>query len=225
MIRNTICYRLWNEGLGDHWASLNLLAHMCLISGKPIAYSHPQKAKIDRAGVILDLLDLSHMRRFIVGHADQKTEDLDGFDVWATPYFATRVRWSLQGMVPTLCVHFDGISTAHDKNPSKDEQEQILAWAAARGLRVVVLGDPAMPLQDMIKHLATCALFVGCDSGPSHVAHSVGCPTYLLEYNLPVVTCHRHKNYVLCKGAGHFTQQGDNWLHFVRHALGLLPRA
>lgn len=222
-------YRLWNDGLGDHWASVNLLDHMARLrpASQTICFTHPDPEKRARAREILGLLHDSQVHGAALmchtGAPDSQVTDLDGFDVWATPYFRTKNHWTLSKMTPTICVHFDGLSAASDKNPSLDEQHQILTWAAARGLRVVVLGDPTMSLSWVVTHLATCALFVGCDSGMSHIAHSVGCPTYLLEYNLPVVTCHRNKNYVLCKGAGHFMQQGDNWLHCMRTALGLIP--
>jgi len=212
------CYRLHNDGLGDHWASLQLLAHMCHVEEEKLAYSHPDPILLARAEVILDLLDIS-CRHHMVGRLNAApTFDLNGFDIWATPYFPTKRRWDVKRRAYPfnfICTHFDGISSAADKNPPPHEVSEILAWARHNKLSVIGL-DASKPLSEVVGLLANCALFVGCDSGFSHIAHSTGTPCYLLEYKLPVVTCHRHKNYVLCKGAGHFTQQADNWLHYLR---------
>ncbi len=221
-----VCYRLWNDGLGDHWASLNLIARLGLQD--PVAYTHPSPALRERAEKILDLLDIPGQRMPVwhKAHAElTPVFDLDGFDVWATQYFPTKRQWSPDRQAYPfnfICAHFDGISSAADKNPPFSDRAHIALWAAQNRLSVMYLGDPAQPLDEVVGLLANCALFVGCDSGFSHIAHSVGAPTYLLEYKLPVVTCHRHKSYVLCKGAGHFTQQADNWLHYLR-TLDALP--
>ncbi len=222
---NDFCYRLHNDGLGDHWASLNLLAHMSMARRALIPYTHSNPSLLARAGLILGLLHLpDHNRVRLEARSDPASEDvagLNGFDVWATEFFPTQMKWRLRYPRSFICVHFNGISAAEDKNPSLEEQQKILAWAKARKLGVEVLGGEGWPLADVVEQLADCALFVGCDSGFSHIAHSVGCPTYLLEYKLPVVTCHRHKPYVLCKGAEHFKSQADNWLGYMR-TLGYL---
>ncbi len=217
-----VCYRLWNDGLGDHWASLNLLAHMA--QQEPVAYTHPDRRLLQRAGEILDLLAIPGPR-MPAWEIPDVARSPDGFDIWAGPYFPTKRQWSLDRRAYNfqfICVHFDGISSAAEKNPSPNEIRTIVTWARHNGLEAITLG-PSQPLDEVVGLLANCALFVGCDSGFSHIAHSVGTPTYLLEYKLPVVTCHRHKSYVLCKGAGHFMQQADNWLHYLR-TLDVLPQ-
>lgn len=205
-------YALWNEGLGDHWASINLLAQMSITRREPVEFQMSARF-LERHGEILDLLDLGTAR--VLMTASQSDARLGGFDVWATEYLPTRRRWARSDRLDFICTHFAGVSSAADKNPPDHDQMQIREWAAKQGLPAVELG-PHLSLTAIVDLLSRCTLFVGCDSGMSHIAHSVGCPTYLLEYKLPVVTCHRHKAYVLCRGAGHFTQQADTWMHYLR---------
>lgn len=227
----TPIYSLWNDGLGDHWASICLLAQLSKETGEHVCFSSDERFRSRH----LEILHVLNLRgAWVAWTPEQANARLDGFDVWATEYLPTRVRWHRSagrdrpfgdahpGIGNYICTHFEGVSSAENKNPSTDEQRRILEWAAVRQLQVKPLGDPAMPLSRMVELLSRCVLFVGCDSGPSHVAHSVGCPTYLLEYKLPVVTCHRHKAYVRCDGAGHFVSQADNWLHYLRFLKGRL---
>lgn len=208
----SVVYNLWNEGLGDHWASINLLAQMSIAQGRQVRF-HSKPEHHSRHAQILIALEGGLAR--VLPQDEPGTADLDGFNVWATEYLPTKRRWYRSGVEPVVCTHFEGISAAADKNPPPADRQEIEAWAAARGLKTCALTG-GMTLSEVIWRLATCTLFVGCDSGMSHIAHSVGCPTYLLEYRLPVVTCHRHKAYIRCDGAGHFTQQAANWLGYLQ---------
>lgn len=210
-VKDHIIYSLWNGGLGDHWASISLLARLSLHTGREINFSS-QGEHEKRHQEILRLLDLGDAR--LIRYLGPGNTCLDGFDVWATDYFPAIHQWSDKRLRPYICFHFEGQSAAADKNPSEEEQRKIREWAAFNKLEVITLSG-GLSLELITRLLAGCTLFVGCDSGMSHIAHSVGCPTYLLEYKLPVVTCHRHKKYVLCHGAGHFMQQADNWMHYL----------
>lgn len=218
MTPESLTYVLHNSGLGDHWASLNAIAHLAAHAPAEtdIRYTLHQTDSREalqwRAEQILSLLDIPC--RPLMGTLGAEFLRLDGYDVWAGPYYPTKERWFTERVTKTACTHFSGWSAAKDKNPSPAEQAQILAWIDAQGLDHVSLDGISLP--DMIQALSRCALFVGCDSGPSHIAHSVGCPTFLLEYKLPVVTCHRHKTYVKCEGAEHFKPQANNLLQYLR---------
>ncbi len=202
-------YALWNEGLGDHVASISLLAQMA--RARSLIRFHSKPVHRRRHEELLKLL----VGADVLAPTDEPaTEHLDGFNVWATEYLPTHARWSRCHAAPTICTHFEGISSAREKNPPPADVQQITEWAAKRGLRVSPLTGQ-MPLAEVVRRLATCSLFVGCDSGMSHLAHCVGTPTYLLEYGLPVVTCHRHKAYVRCDGAGHFIAQAANWMGYL----------
>lgn len=211
-------YSLHNEGLGDHWASISLLARMSISQGKLIMFhSKPQYQK-QRHREILNLMDFCGA--LVCPSAEPADVGLDGAIVWAAESLPTRKRW--EGLVakPFICLHVEGESSAADKNPNQEEIDRICSWALSEGLRVERLSGQ-ISLPTMVDLLSRCALFVGCDSGPSHVAHSVGTPTYLLEYNMPVVTCHRHKAYVRCDGVEHFRAQASAHIHYLRHVYGL----
>ena len=55
----------------------------------------------------------------------------------------------------------------------------------------------------------TCALPI--------LAHAVNTPTFILEYGLPIVTCHRGKKYIHCAGAGDFIDwKLPTWIKYRR---------
>ncbi len=207
-------YNLWHGGLGDHWASICLLGRMADAQRETITFVS-RKEHFLRTRDILNLLDLGEARRWMAHAIGMGTADLNGFHVWACPYFPTFDRWTQSRVRGHACIHFDGLSSAADKNPPKEEAASIARWLIDQGLMVTPLTRD-MSLAQIVGALSTCTLFVGCDSGMSHIAHSVGCPTYLLEYKLPVVTCHRHKAYVLCTGVGSFQHQASNWINYIR---------
>jgi hypothetical protein len=55
-----------------------------------------------------------------------------------------------------------------------------------------------------VEALAQCELSVTVDNGIAHIAHSVGCPRVILEYDQPLRHSHRRKRYVRCKGTEEF---------------------
>lgn len=210
----------WNNGLGDQWATINLSIQMAYERGKPVLlHSPPRLRKLHEE--ILAVLDYTEFLGVcpVELTINPPTLRLDGYNLWATEYQPTLPRWHRSAIKPVMCVQFDGQSNAADKNPPQEEQAEILHWGLDNGLTCVGLGKH-MSIAECVNDLSTCTLFVGSCSGMSHVAHSVGCPTYILEYGQPVVTCHRNKNYVLCKGAGHFIQQANNWMNYLRFLTG-----
>ncbi len=146
--------------------------------------------------------------------------DLKGEDVWASPIYPTKVKWERNPITPYVAYQFDGHSSADLKNPIPDEKHIVFHHLRERGYAYKVVGGH-MSLYQCVCTLAHAALFVGCDSGMSHVAHSVGVPVYLLQYHLPVETCHRGKQYVLCNNAEHFINQARPYLDMLRHIAGL----
>lgn len=205
-------YNLHHEGLGDHWASISYLAQLSIARGELIRF-HSKPEHAFRHLQILSVLGLAGAQ--LLPCTEPGTASIDGFNLWATEYLRTKEQWRRPSGEHFVTMHFKGISAAADKNPSSDQIAEIKVWAAKQGMSWVELGQH-MTLDLVVDSLRRCALFVGCDSGFSHIAHSISCPTYILEYGLPVVTCHRHKPYVLCKGAGHFIQQAENWLGYLR---------
>jgi hypothetical protein len=163
--------------------------------------------------------------------AEPFTRSLDGYSVWATPYFPTHRRWSITDEHTTVTLQVDGRSSAKDKNPSEAEQVRLAEALREQvpGLEIVTLGDH-LSVAECVEQAAKSAFFLGVDSGMAHLCHSVGVPIFLLEYALPVVTCHRGKSYRLCRGAADFREKllrWNNYLHDVRgptfSRVGTLP--
>jgi hypothetical protein len=211
---NTI-YRNWNYGLGDVWATIQLLAR--IQRPGPILLSTVQHGQSLRAmqEAVLRAMDQQYFDNEIILVDDEPNTELDGYAVWAAPMIPAKHQWSLGPRDNKITVQFDGASTPELKNPPPGDIVTINLWAQRHGFAVVIAGKD-LGLEKSIWAMRTSVLFVGICSGMSHVAHSVSVPTYILEYDLPVVTCHRHRNYVLCKGAGHFISQAENYLTFLR---------
>lgn len=189
----------WRFNLGDHWATINYLITRSWMLKEEIHLSrwqHGQDFK-SRFDEILDLLDKPKHSRIVI--VDEKgTHEPEGEDVWTSPYWPTKVRWE-PGRDPRVCFQFDGISSAADKNPSGLDAVAIVHALVSSGYEPIKLGKDRS-LWDCAVALSRSQCFVGCDSGMSHLAHSVGVPIYLVEYKLPVITAHRNKNFIHCHG-------------------------
>lgn len=214
---NTI-YRNWNTGLGDTIATLSLLNHMQRHQNRVVYLSTQQHGQNLRAKQeeIMSLM-LTHPGDKGIELVDEEPNtDLDGFAVWAALPFATKYQWRCTPSHAIITYHFDGLSSAADKNPSAADRSAIIAWILSKGYMPVELG-PEAPLIRATILLASSAMFVGVCSGFAHLAHAAQVvPTYILEYQLPIITCHRNKPHVVCRGAGHFISQAENYLTFLR---------
>ncbi len=184
-----------NAGFGDRLATIQLLAHLAVHDDRVVLSDGGRGALHTEIYNVLDL-----PRPFKLTYEPGNTP-LDGYDIWATRFFPTVTRWDWRAQHSYAVYQFDGVSSP-EKNPSVQDQELILkALFQKYNLRSYSLGAHKSVAEN-VRLLADAALFVGCDSGMSHLAHSVGTPLFLLEYGLPVVTCHRNKEYILCAGAG-----------------------
>jgi hypothetical protein len=63
--------------------------------------------------------------------------------------------------------------------------ERILEVKDFQEYEFVKMGLP-ISLEDNVKLLSECAMFVGVDNGICHVARSVGCPSFLIEHLHPM---------------------------------------
>ncbi len=206
----------WNSGLGDRWASLQLLLRLAVSKNESVAVSDAGRGDLHRE-IVAELNAPVHL---LWRTTDPGNTPLDGFNVWATDYFPTRSRWYWRGIHKHVALHFTGNSAAREKNPPEEDQKKISEHLMALGYTVHYLGIHNT-IKEAVEILAGAAFFVGCDSGFSHIAHSVGVPIFLLQYKLPVVTCHRGKSYILCEGAGDFIDHKlKTWLNY-RKFLGL----
>jgi hypothetical protein len=203
-----------NFAFGDQWATINLCLHRSLLRGETVRLHHRTAAMGALHREIVDVLDSPGKLELT---PEPFTRSLDGYSVWSTPYFPTQRRWSIAGEHRTVTIQVDGRSAASDKNP--DAREQVRLAEVLRelvpDLEIVTLGDH-LSVAECVEQAARSAFFLGVDSGMAHLCHSVGVPVFLLEYRLPVVTCHRGKSYRLCQGANDFREKLLRWRNYLR---------
>jgi Glycosyltransferase family 9 (heptosyltransferase) len=186
------------DGFGDLWA---ITSYSCLLSqraGRPVHLSKwSTKSMMDREDEIRDIL---------ANLDDGYTKDV----VVTTERFATSSRFSVRdhhdSYVPTKVKwvqHDSGVisyqletSTSHRPgrfcNPwlIEDLSDQL------PGYEFIEVGKQRQStLSEIIEILSQSTLFVGIDSGMSHVAHSVGVPVFLKRYP-ELELCHPNKEYV-----------------------------
>lgn len=208
-------YAPWNSGLGDQWATINLLMNRARQTGRT-SYLHSPANLRQLHTQILGALSGYTWGCEVELTADAPTVELSGYDVWAADYIPTIQQWDNKKSHRHAVYHFDGLSSASDKNPSAVDHELLLNYLGRSGF-IPVAWSPSFSVEEMVKVLADSAFFVGVDSGPSHVAHSVGLPVFLLEYKLPIVTCHRGKPYIHCQGTEDFTRHKlPTWIDYQR---------
>ena len=100
-------------------------------------------------------------------------------NVFCHEYLPTKQRWSA-GIDRVICIQLDGRWQSELKNPNPAEKERLVAGLATAGFTVKPIGQP-MSLAECVDALATCACFIGVDSGMMHVANSVRCPRILIR--------------------------------------------
>lgn len=213
---NQPIYRLHNFGFGDHWASFSWLRHVAKATNtRPIVsymqHGHNFKERSHEIDWALDMAgdDISDWRPMLTNM--EPNTDLDGFDIWSCPAVPTRVRWEFcPPLQKTVVYQFDGQSSP-EKNPSLAEQDRILSHIIALGYTPIRLGKH-LSVKECVQLCSKAALFVGCSSGMQCLAQSVGVPVFILEYALPVITCARQKQFVICKGAEHFIGESRAYL-------------
>ncbi len=217
---NNLVYGLqeMHSHFGDHWATLSLLRYRArLQKTRPsFSYMHGNQSFLSRLREINDALGMEKDGALDCTPllTDQPpTVGISILDVWSCPVVPTRRRWELPRTERTAVYQFDGVWSP-EKNPSPEEQAVVLAHLRNAGYTPIRLGKH-LSVAQCVDACATALLFVGCCSGMSHLAHSVGTPVYLLEYGYPVTTCHRLKQFVLCKGAAHFARESTAYIDFI----------
>ncbi len=207
------------SSLGDQWKTLNLLLRFAEIKGERITLSHFSGGN-----------DISKKQQEILAVLDARTDlievgpyigntPISSRDVQRAELFKTKRTWEWKKKTRYVAVHFDGVSAAKDKNPPLKDKSKILFHLTNLGYQHRKLGRH-QSIAEAVDQLAESAFFVGCDSGFSHIAHSVGVPVFLLQYKKPVDLWHGGSSYTLCEGADDFISKLKAWLRY-RNFLGL----
>jgi hypothetical protein len=191
----------WHDGLGDLWASTSYLLGLSIREHGRVQVQRVNGMMVDEIYDVLDSPGKLHM-------TDTKGDvELEGAYIWHAPYAPTRLRWHPHAGADYFCYQFDGVSLADEKNPNLVDAENILnAAEAVSGLPGIRLGKH-LGIHRCVELLSQAAFFVGCDSGISHMVHSVGTPCFLLRYKVDPHTCHHGKAYFECRGVDGFREQ------------------
>lgn len=192
-------WNAWHFNLGDHWATMNYIVCRSYILREEMRLSRFQHG-LDfgpRFREILGLLDTPE-RSCISIVSDKGQQDPCGYAIWDAPSCPTKIRWTPGRKKRRICFQFDGISSAESKNPTLADEQRILE-------ELMVYANPVkigkhQTLSQIVQEMTNSDLFIGCDSGMSHIAHSVGVPTIIVQYKLPVITAHRQKHYLCANG-------------------------
>jgi hypothetical protein len=187
----------WN-GFGDLWA---ITSYCCLLSqreGETVYLSKwSTKSMLDREKEIRDVLeslDDSYTQNVLVTTEHFASSPRFSVRDHREPYVSTKVRWGpnnsriISYQLETLAKHRSD-RLCHPRL-IKGLSDQL------PGYEFVELGkEHQSSLSEIIEILAQSELFVGIDSGMSHVAHSVGVPVFL-KYYAELGLCHPNKEYV-----------------------------
>jgi hypothetical protein len=187
----------WN-GFGDLWA---VASHCCLLSqreGQTVYLSKwSTKSMLDREKEIRDILgnlDDSYTQNVVVTTEHFASSSRFSVREHREPYVPTKVRWAPNN---------SRIISYQLETPTKHRPDRFCHPRLIKGLsdqlpdyEFVKLGkEHQRNLSEIIEILAQSELFVGIDSGMSHVAHSVGVPVFL-KYYPELGLCHPNKEYV-----------------------------
>jgi FkbM family methyltransferase len=190
-----ILARTFHE-FGDTWAFLSRVVELALESGHAFQVATRTHASAPSQSAMmtemLAAMDTCDARIALVDAPGTGPLPGEGgeFSVWfhAQPYRPTRVRWSPSKAGPRVCVQLesrlvrDGAIAEPKGNWSNEYRLLPPHWVPAirsllesLGLEVVEL-DKRLSVDECVEHASRAALFVGIDSGMSHLCHSVGVP-------------------------------------------------
>lgn len=216
MLDSRVIYQLHNSNLGDHWTSYCLMT--CLGKRHKRQYSlGVRNAGEDYTKRLEEVAGLFREQLYSPILVDAEgQEKVDAWLNWAYPAVLVdfRHRWDISHVEKTVCYQFDGISSAEDKNPPPMLALGIKGYFKNKGFKLIRLGGH-MSLEEAVFYLSRCSLFVGCDSGFSHIAHSVGCPVYMYEGNLPFWHVHRLKQMDIFKNIQELDMRVEKWLQLL----------
>jgi hypothetical protein len=187
----------WN-GFGDLWA---VASHCCLLAQRehrPVQLSKwSSKADWDRGQELRQILacfDPKQTRG--VELCDERCDDEARFGVreHLEPYVQTGRRWApSRSRVIAYQIH---THTTHLPDRFCDPGLMDRLRSQMPGFEFVEIGKKHQrTLAEIVAILAGAACFVGIDSGMSHVAHSVGVPTFL-KHHAELHLAHPGKEYV-----------------------------
>jgi hypothetical protein len=189
-------YAPYTTCFGDCWAFVNYACHLSLSLKRPVHCScFPNRGMhlavgISNAGIpqvggkleeMMAALDLGEAKIVIVGVMATTARPCD-WEAFNTPYLPTKAKWEpvRRGRV---CYQLDNnqVPEGNSRCLKRHHREAIMKWLSEWPGEKVKLGLP-MTVEQCAKAAASSDLFVGMDSGMSHLCHSVGLPVLLADW-------------------------------------------
>jgi hypothetical protein len=140
---------------------------------------NPKESFVDKTDLIKEVLELLDHDVTITLHNDLNGKNirLENSD---TPYYNTKVTWSLDKVNNYRVAHqLDGSDISKWYRGNIDGVKYFNTNVKDR-----ISLSKKYSLSEIVNILSTSFLFIGADSGISHVAHSVGIPMYILGNRL-----------------------------------------
>ena len=173
--------------LGDCWAFINMLCGKSIQSGEatrcsrfvanPISRMHGNLVQAGgKLQEISSVLDGGKARiEFVDEGATIVTPEIECFK---SPYLPTRIKWVGGKSVVHQLANSQQPANC-PRCPPMCHHDAIMNWVSNHENKR--LGLP-MSLEECVQAAAGAALFIGMDSGMSHVCHSVGVPVILYDW-------------------------------------------
>ncbi len=183
-------------GFGDLWAALSFCLWQSATTGEPQHISRwaGEQDMKPRLEEMLALFDIRPPVSVVV--SDLQPDKSMYQDCWSGKRWPCKVRWQpTERAFPVVAYQLDGKSSAELKNASV--KEEILFHK--QGWTAIKIGLP-YSIQTCAVILSKVDAFMGVCSGMAHLAHSVGVPVYLLEYQHSVQWWHGENPITICSG-------------------------
>lgn len=215
-------YQIHNNNLGDHWTSYCLMLTLGQLHKRAYMVG-THNGGIDHTDRLEEIAGLFSGQEYLPQLVRaQGYAKVDPWLNWCYPAVPVneKYQWRLkfaEWPYMQVCYQFDGLSSAEDKNPTPALIADLKQHIKDLGFRLVRLGSH-LSLAQCAENLAVCSAFIGCDSGMSHIAHSVGCPVYLYEGRLPTYTCHKLKQADVFRDLPEFKMKSEHWFQLIATA-------
>lgn len=202
---------MYDGGFGGVWAATSLMLQLSEQAEKPVYYAGDDLRPLamvpfmQSSGTIqascarpnLLFIHPSHHATYAGLKGFMPAHLLRWRVAFARPYRQTTTRWHGAGSRRIAYQFVPGKEGAKSCKPGQIEQFE--PQVRALGYTPVALGAH-LGIAGSIKHAAGAELFVGVDSGMSHLCHSVGVPVHLLRNDqaaATIDTMHRGNAYRL----------------------------
>ncbi len=192
------------KGLGDCWSVINYFISLGLEKDETMRLSrwYPKGESIKRADKLTEMLPLFENNDIIqLGEWEPTVPKIHWTCGHAYPPVPTKIKWK-PNCSKQICYQFDGKSKPAARFPSKEIEEKIFGHVKGQGYNVVPVGG-GTTLEECVKMISECELFLGIDSGMCYLAAAVGIPIMFCRNNRPPIvwesTNHSNKHFILAE--------------------------